>query len=186
MPGVTESTALQIDIHRLQQQDAAAFTELVHRHQNIVMGLGQSLGLRGADLDDAAAEVFANVYRSLPKFAGRSSVGTWLYQIAFRTLRRYRTKLRRRPTAPESTTEPVADKDASPPQAFLDREQRERLWDAVAKLEPRQAMAIELCYRRSWSVEQIAETMECPQGTIKTLLYRARQQLKIVLDDDKP
>src|SRR5947199_8971602 len=80
------------DVGRLRLQEAKAFEQLVRQHQGVVAGLAQSLGLRGADVDDAAAEEFAQVYRSLPSFEGRSALGTWVYQIAVRTLRRYRAK----------------------------------------------------------------------------------------------
>ena len=59
-------------------------------------------------------------------------------------------------------------------------ETKERVWAAVAKLDPRQATAVELYYRREWPLEQIAATLECPVGTIKTLLFRAREQLRAV------
>ena len=62
------------------------------------MGLGQSLGLSGADLDDAAAEAFAAVYRALPTFKGDAAVGTWVYRIAYRVIVKARTKRRRNRT----------------------------------------------------------------------------------------
>lgn len=172
------------DVARLRRQEAGAFEQLVRRHQAVVAGLAQSLGLRGADLDDAAAEAFAQVYRALPSFQGRSALGTWVYQIAVRTLRRYRARRNRLDRAERWTDDPPdpADRrERSPPDAAIDAETSERLWAAVARLEPRQAMAIELCYRRGWPLEQIAETLGCPVGTIKTLLFRAREALRRTL-----
>lgn len=173
------------DVGRLRRREAGAFEQLVRQHQGVVAGLAQSLGLRGADVDDAAAEAFAQVYRSLPSFEGRSALGTWVYQIAVRTLRRYRAKRHQLGRVERSTDDPPDQADdrreRSPAEATAERETTERLWAAVARLEPRQAMAVELCYRRGWPLEQIAETMRCPTGTIKTLLFRAREELRRTL-----
>lgn len=173
---------LSLDVASLRRQDAVEFRRLVEQHQRIVLGLAQSLGLRGADADDAAAETFAQVYRSLPGFQGRSSLSTWVYQIAVRTLRRYRSRSGRRAKlerqADEDSPEAADVRESSPEAAVTRTETNAKLWAAVAQLEKRQAMVVELCYRRGWGLEQIAETMRCPVGTIKTLLFRARDELR--------
>ncbi len=175
-----EAKAITFDeptLAALRRQDAAAFTQLVASHQRIVLGLGQSMGLRGADLDDAAAEVFAAVYRALPKFEARSAISTWVYQIACRTFWRMRRRRDANPTT--SLDEVVADaQHVSPLDQAAASEEEQLIWSAVAQLEPRQAMAVELHYRRGMAVEEIAVVMECPEGTIKTLLFRARERLR--------
>ena len=164
----------------LRLQDSAAFSKLVASHQKIVLGLGQSMGLRGADMDDAAAEAFAAVYRALPKFEARSTVSTWVYQIACRTFWRMRQRRDANPTT--VLDEGVADeKHISPLEKASASEEEQLIWSAVAQLEPRQAMAVELHYRRGFAVDEIATIMECPQGTIKTLLFRARERLRVRL-----
>jgi RNA polymerase sigma-70 factor (ECF subfamily) len=161
----------------LRRQESGAFSQLVETHQRIVLGLGQSMGLRGADLEDAASEAFAAVYRALPKFEARSSISTWVYQIACRTFWRMRERRDANPTAAIDVD--VADeRHLSPLDRAAAAEEEEVLWTAVATLEPRQAMAVELHYRRGFAVEEIAAVMECPQGTIKTLLFRARERLR--------
>jgi RNA polymerase sigma-70 factor (ECF subfamily) len=161
----------------LRRQDAAVFARLVETHERIVVGLGQSMGLRGADLDDAAAETFAAVYRALPKFEARSALSTWVYQIACRTFWRLRARRDANPTA-ALEDDRADDQQISPQQQAAASEESELIWNAVAQLEPRQAMAVELHYRRGFPVEEIAVVMECPEGTIKTLLYRARERLR--------
>lgn len=169
-----------ISLEALRRREPEAFAALVDRHQRVVLGLGQAMGLRGADLEDAAAEVFANVFRALPRFEGRSSIGTWVYRIACRTIPKVRSKLR------PSGSEPIGDRSpdaghATPHQQSVEAETNRQIWDAVERLEPREAMAIEMHYRRDWPVERIAGVLECPEGTVKTLLFRARQKLKTAL-----
>jgi RNA polymerase sigma-70 factor (ECF subfamily) len=173
----------QQQLDRLRQQDARAFAELVAAHQAIVMGLGQSLGLRGADLDDAAAEAFAAVYRALPKFQGRSELGTWVYSIAYRVIVKARTKRRRTQTAelPEETSAMPASNDAGPVDRAEQAETAAAIWAAVEQLDPRSASVVEFYYRREWPVERIADVLGCPTGTVKTLLFRAREKLREML-----
>ncbi len=163
----------------LRQQDADAFARLVATYQGVVLGVGQSLGLAGADLDDAAAEAFAAIYRALPTFEGRSELGTWVYRIAFRTI--LKTRRRYRQGAAAILDDRPDHRQLSPDTAVCRDEANDLIWKVVALLEPRQAMVIELYYRRDWSVEQIAAAIECPVGTVKTLLSRARQRLREVL-----
>lgn len=152
-------------------------------HEPTVLGLCQSMGLRGPDLEDAAAEVFANVFRSLPTFQGRSALGTWVYRIAWRTIARARSRRRRDPEP--LSTEP-AGSDATPLQRTEAAELHRRLWDAVGRLDSREAAAVELHYRRDWPVERVAQALDCPAGTVKTLLFRARGKLRAALgvEDD--
>jgi RNA polymerase sigma-70 factor (ECF subfamily) len=135
------------------------------------------MGLRGADLEDAAAEAFAAIYRALPKFEARSALSTWVYQIACRTF--WRMRQRRDANLTAALDNDLADRQhASPLEQAAASEEEQILWNAVAALEPRQAMAVELFYRRGFAVEEIAVVMECPEGTIKTLLFRARERLR--------
>jgi RNA polymerase sigma-70 factor (ECF subfamily) len=172
-----------VDFDRLKQQDARAFAELVAEHQAIVLGLGQSLGLRGADLDDAAAEAFAAVYRALPRFEARAQLGTWVYAIAYRVIVKARAKRRRHATV-ELPNEPAATptaNDAGPVERAERLETAKAVWSAVESLDERSATAVELYYRREWPLEKIADVLECPVGTVKTLLYRARERLRTLL-----
>jgi RNA polymerase sigma-70 factor (ECF subfamily) len=169
----------EANLRRLQRRDGAAFAALVEAWQPAILGWCQSLGLRGADIDAAAAEVFWQVYQGLPGFDGRSKIGTWIHRIAWRTIGRVRQQARAR--APlELADEPTADHQE--PGGLLElREQQERLWAAVTRLEPRQAAAVDLYYRQQMPLEEVAAALECPVGTVKTLLFRARERLKPVL-----
>jgi len=165
-------------------QDFDRFAALVAEHQPVVLGLCRSMGLRGADIDEASCDVFANVYRSLHAFEGRARLETWIYRIACRTILKRRA---RRPSLQLSDQlHRQVDASSPPPDATAEAaELRERIWDAVARLERRQALAVEMHYRRDWPLAQIAEVLEIPVGTVKTLLFRARAELRKVLDREE-
>jgi RNA polymerase sigma-70 factor, ECF subfamily len=152
----------------------------VKTHQSIVMGLCQSLGLRGPDMDDAAAEAFAAVFRALPNFKGESELSTWIYRIAYRVIVKARAKRKRQAVAP-LPAEPPMSENPGPLEEAERAETAQAVWSAVEKLDEREASAVELYYRREWPLEQIADVMGCPLGTVKTLLYRARQHLRDIL-----
>ena len=171
------------DLARLRAQQPAAFTRLVDQTRRIVLGLGQSVGLNGADLDDATAETYLNVYRALPRFEGRSAVTTWVYAIAARTMSTWQRRAGRHRAA--ALPETVVDPAGPPPAAAAERaESDRRVWAAVAALEPTSAMAVELFYRRGLSVNEVAAVLACPAGTVKTLLFHARQVLKVTLSEE--
>lgn len=164
----------------LRRQDAAAFTELVRGNERFVVGLCKAMGLRGADVEDAAAKAFAEVYQSLPLYEGRSALSTWVYRIASRVIWRVRADRNKRCHA-DLNEATMAAESASTADRVQTRDRSRRLWAAVAKLEDRQATAVELYYRRDCSVDEIADRLNCPAGTVKTLLFRARAALREML-----
>jgi RNA polymerase sigma-70 factor (ECF subfamily) len=119
------------------------------------------------------------VYRALPNFRGDSELSTWVYRIAYRTALKVR---RRYPATPELAEADVADAATEgPADVTVARETNEAVWRAVARLDPDQAVAVELFYRRGMAVDEIASVMEKPAGTVKTLLFRGRERLRTLL-----
>lgn len=184
--GVRERQDSIPGLESLRRRDDDAISWLVNEHQALVLGLAQSMGLRGADLEDAAAEVFAHVYRAVPGFRGDSQLRTWLYRIAVRTLSNWRQKARRNFTS--LTEEPHDPVSCGPAQLVENAERNQHIWAAVARLAPREAAAIDLHYRQGWPLEDIAAALNCPVGTVKTLLFRSRQRLRDMLagEEDEP
>lgn len=159
------------------------FASLLRQYERRVTGLCQAMGLAGADIDEAAADVFSQVYESFGSFDHRSAIGTWIYTIAFRTILRYRQKLRRRPTQSLDRELKVlpADSALAHPQELERREQNEIIWHAVARLPPEQALAVQMHYRDGLSMNDLAIIMGRPIGTVKTILLRARHRLSEML-----
>ena len=180
-----------LDLDALRRGDAKEFARLVHKHAPLVAGACQAMGLRGADADDAAAIAFAGVYKALPGFQERSKLSTWVYRIALRqalNVRERRGKSRSRETsihANEDRTIDLPDTRQDLPDFVAERDETKvRLWQIVNDLEPRQAMAVDLFYRRGLDLNAIADVMTCPVNTVKTHLSRARMKLRVLLKNE--
>lgn len=181
---MTEAEHGSPDLDSLRRRDEGAFTWLVNQHRSLVMALGRSLGLSGADLDDAAAETFAAIYTALPGFAGRSHLRAWIYSIAHRTMCRLRQQARKRHFSELPDAQPD-HRQASPEHHAQVHEESLRIWAAVSLLDPREAAAIQLYYREDWPLDEIAEALNCPVNTVKTLLFRGRERLRRRLHKEK-
>lgn len=184
MQAVLEEALEQIPTGTTAPPEVAPdFADLLRQYERRVTGLCQAMGLAGADIDQAAADVFSQVYESFDSFDRRSAIGTWIYTIAFRTILRYRQKLRRRPTQSldhEGAAIP-ADTGIAHPQELEQRERNEIIWHAVSRLPPEQALAVQMHYRDGLSMNDLAVVMGRPVGTVKTILLRARHRLSDML-----
>jgi RNA polymerase sigma-70 factor (ECF subfamily) len=170
-----------LDVERLRRQDVGEFTRFVRAHEHFVLGLSQSLGLTPADCDDAAAETFALAFKALPGFRADSQLSTWLYRIAYRTSLKVRKRYPKSASTSELAEQVSDSRDVSPGKAAETADTAAAVWQAVGKLDPEQAAAVELFYRRGISVEEIGDVMGKPVGTVKTLLFRARERLRFLL-----
>jgi RNA polymerase sigma-70 factor (ECF subfamily) len=169
----------KLNLELLRQRDAGEFTRFVRQHEGLVMGLCQSLRLNLQDREDAAAETFASAYRALGNFRGEAELSTWLYRIAYRTALKVRRRYPAGTPMPEGEREDLSH--PRPDQQAQSREEFAVVWKAVATLEPEPAAVMEMYYRRGLSVKEIAEVMERPEATVKTLLFRARERLRCLL-----
>jgi RNA polymerase sigma factor (sigma-70 family) len=174
---VNDSDAGQAEFQSLLQGDSQAFALIVDEHQQMILALAQSMGFKGLDRDEAVADVFAQIYLALPKFKGRSNLSTWIYRIALRTLAKLRLRRHRHSQSVPSDQTPDF-RQTLPDQRLQTTELQTKLWDAVAALDARSAAAVELFYRQNWPLEKIAGVLECSVGAAKTILFRAREQLR--------
>ena len=174
------SPADKLDLDLLRKRDAAEFARFVRRHESFVLGLCQTLGLSAHDRDDAAAETFAIAYRGLEHFRGEAES---LKDLALPHLLSHGDKGAKAVSgSPRGFARgALAIGTPGPADIAQGRETNEAVWHAVARLDVDQSAAIELFYRRGMSVEEVAAVMEIPPGSVKTLLFRARERLKFLL-----
>ena len=165
---------------RFQAGDEAAFDELVRRHQKAMLNLAwRYVGDRNL-AEDLAQEIFIKVHRARRSYKPAARFSTWLYRIA---VNRCLNELRSRPkTAPMPVEDAVEEKTAVRPDDDLRRgEIRDAVRQAVDELPANQRMAVILSRFHELPYEEIAETMGVSLEAVKSLLFRARENLKETL-----
>lgn len=169
-------------LERCRGGDDAAFGELVDQYKDLVYGVVYRMMSDRTQVDDLAQEVFLKVHRGLPYFRGDARLSTWIYRIVQNVCSQARAK--RRPERPLESGS--ADGPAREPGvvdgAFADLELRDRLEKAVAKLPEHYRFLIAAHYLRGVQYEALAESLNLPLGTVKTHLYRAKRQLRELLE----
>jgi RNA polymerase sigma-70 factor (ECF subfamily) len=162
--------------------DAQAFQELIERHKALVFALIARSVADRARAEDLAQDVFLRIYRGLPYFRGESRLSTWIYRIVANVCAQEQA---RRP--PPASIDDERNRPALP--AAVDRhvsdlELRERLEKAIARLPTNQRLLVAAHYLQGVQYEDLAEALKMPIGTVKTHLYRAKQQLRRMLETD--
>jgi len=161
-----------------------AFEQLVERHQRLVIGtVGRMLG-SGSDAEDIAQQVFVRVWKNAKRYEPRAKFTTWLLKITrnlvFNELRR-RSRHPQVPLQSESDEEerPLKDEQAVAPDAsLLEHELQQAVDAAIANLPETQRMAVVLRRYEELSYEEIAAAMDQSVSAVKSLLFRARTELR--------
>jgi RNA polymerase sigma-70 factor (ECF subfamily) len=176
----------QVFIQRAQKGDAESFTALVDGHQRYIYNLALRLVKDEDEALDLTQETFVRAWTALPNFRGQSQFRTWLYRIVTNLCYNRLPKLRRSLT--ELGDEVVADLPETdltfdnPARGFESRELRSYLHSAIENLDENYRLLIVLRYQNELSYEEIASLLNLPLGTVKTGLFRAKEQLRRVLE----
>jgi RNA polymerase sigma-70 factor (ECF subfamily) len=176
----SEETVYREDrlIERCRAGDEQACEELVRQYQDRVFALIYRITGDAERVEDIAQEVFLRAFRSLKKFRGGSSFYTWLYRITVNTtLNALRASSRRQETSLE------VDLGADPVEAAAHRQGARRAKEATDQLDEQYRAIVYLREIQGLSYEEIAEVVALPVGTVKSRLFRARQNLKELLKD---
>ncbi len=182
----SKQTADQQLVERVKRGDKHAFDLLVLKYQHKIVGL---VGRYLRDQDevlDVTQEAFIRAYRALPRFRGDSQFYTWLYRIAINTAKNYLVSRSRRP--PDSDIDvnegefqdnSAVLRDIESPESALATEQLEKvIYQAIANLPDELKVAVTLREFEGLSYEEIAEVMECPVGTVRSRIFRAREVIE--------
>ncbi len=182
-------------IKRVLKGDKESFNLLVLKYQHKVAKLVSRYVFEPSDVTDVTQEVFIKVYRSLDKFRGESAFYTWLYRIAVNTAKNYMLDRARRP--PDTDID-IDDANLNirtsklreyetPENLLLRDEIQKTVNNTVDELPDELRIAIVLREMDGLTYEEIAEVMQCPVGTVRSRLFRAREaideKLKNLLDD---
>jgi RNA polymerase sigma-70 factor (ECF subfamily) len=180
---------------RAQSGERGAFNALMRKYRQRVLKLSMRYTRNRADAEDAVQETFMKAYRGLRHFRGEAAFYSWLHRIAINSAKTVMS-MRARDARLFSSDTGIADRhDASPASQDLDTPEDLALSDeawrvvssAIAALCEEQRIAIVLRELQGLSYSQVASTMDCPVGTVRSRVFRAREaidrQLRHIIDD---
>ena len=173
-------------VERAQQGDKKAFGLLVDKYQRKLARLLSRFIRDQAEVEDVTQEAFIKAYRALPAFRGDSAFYTWLYRIGINTAKNYLMALgRRAPTSTEIEAEEAEGFDEgeqlrdinTPESLLLSNEIAETVNATIEKLPEELRKAIQMREIEGMSYEDIAQAMDCPIGTVRSRIFRAREAI---------
>ena len=170
----------------MQRGDKRAFDMLVLKYQHRIVGLVGRYVRDRDEVMDVTQEAFIKAYRALPGFRGDSAFYTWLYRIAINTAKNHLVARSRRPPGRdvdlsdgELQTESAVLRDVADPESQMATAQLETvIHSAIDNLPEDLKSAVTLREFEGLSYEEIAEVMECPVGTVRSRIFRAREAIE--------
>ena len=173
-------------VARAQRGDKQAFELLVEKYQRKLARLLSRFIRDPAEVEDVTQEAFIKAYRALPAFRGDSAFYTWLYRIGINTAKNYLMAMgRRAPTSTEVEAEEAEGyeegeqlRDINTPESLLlSNEIAETVNATIEKLPEELRKAIQMREIEGRSYEDIAQAMDCPIGTVRSRIFRAREAI---------
>ncbi len=189
---MTESSAKDADqllVERVQQGDKRAFDLLVLKYQHKIIAVVHRYVRDSADVNDVVQEAFIKAYRALANFRGDSAFYTWMYRIAINTAKNYLISKGRRPPSSDidvddaeyySGNDNLHDVDTPENNLFRD-ELQAAVKRIIENLPEDLRTAVTLREMDGLSYEEIADVMECPVGTVRSRIFRAREAIDKVV-----
>ncbi|OUR62576.1 RNA polymerase sigma factor RpoE [Colwellia sp. 39_35_sub15_T18] len=182
---MSEQNVDQALVERVQKGDKNAFNLLVIKYQHKVANLVSRYVSNSSDVPDIVQEAFIKAYRALPNFRGESAFYTWLYRIAVNCAKNHSVALGRKPP---SNDVDVADaefydggdalrENASPEKVLLTEEIKTIIFKTIEQLPEDLRIAINFREIEGLSYEEIATIMDCPVGTVRSRIFRARDAI---------
>ncbi|MFN2328741.1 MAG: RNA polymerase sigma factor RpoE [Chromatocurvus sp.] len=172
-------------VARVQKGDNRAFDLLVLKYQHRILGLISRYIQDPDEMQDVAQEAFIKAYRALPGFRGDSAFYTWLYRIAINTAKNHIVARSRRPPGSDVEVEDAEYYDGgaalrdleNPENALFGEELKAVVEAAIADLPDDLRTAVTLREFDGLSYEDIADVMDCPVGTVRSRIFRAREAI---------
>jgi RNA polymerase sigma-70 factor (ECF subfamily) len=187
---MSEREVDQLLVERAQRGDKRAFELLVEKYQHKLARLVSRLVRDPGEAEDVTQEAFIKAYRALPSFRGDSAFYTWLYRIGINTAKNFLVATgRRAPTSTEVDAEEAEGYESSdllhdintPESLLLTKEIGTTVNAAIESLPEDLRSAIQLRELEGMSYEEIAKLMDCPIGTVRSRIFRAREAIAVKL-----
>ena len=195
---MAEATTLQdVDlelVRRVQRGDSAAFDLLVRKHQHRVVALIGRYVHDWSEAQDVAQDTFIRAYRAIGNFRGDAQFSTWLHRIAVNTAKNHLVAHKRRPPGGDVDIDDAEQFESglhlrnndTPERELMRHEMEQTVMRAVEALPEELRAAITLREVDGLSYEEIAQQMQCPIGTVRSRIFRARDaidaQLRLLMD----
>jgi RNA polymerase sigma-70 factor (ECF subfamily) len=182
---MSEAQVDQLLVERVQKGDKQAFDLLISKYQHRIISLVARYVSDQTEALDVAQEAFIKAYRAIDRFRGDSAFYTWLYRIAINTAKNWLVARKRRPPATDIDAADAEQydmdsrlKEQGTPENELMREEIKRtVFDTISALPDDLRTAIMLREMEGMSYEDIAITMDCPIGTVRSRIFRAREAI---------
>ena len=182
---MSEAQVDQLLVERVQKGDKHAFDLLINKYQHRIVSLVSRYVSDHSEALDVSQEAFIKAYRAIGKFRGDSAFYTWLYRIAINTAKNWLVAQKRRPPASDIDAADAEQydtdsrlKDKGTPENELLRDEIKRMvYDTIEQLPVDLRTAIVLREMEGMSYEDIATTMDCPIGTVRSRIFRAREAI---------
>jgi len=175
-------------VRRVQSGDKQAFDLLVLKYQHKVASLVSRLVHDHAEVQDVTQEAFIKAYRGLKNFRGDSAFYTWLYRISLNTAKNHLASMSRKvregvdiADAEHFESAAALHDIADPQRELMTDEVSETVRQTILALPDELKAAITLRELKGMSYEEIAEVMECPIGTVRSRIFRAREAIELRL-----
>ncbi len=179
-------------INRAKSGNDSAFEELIYRYDKTVLGIALRYTGNRDEAKDLYQEVFIRIYRGLKKFEMKSEFSTWLYRITTnvclshksRSKRQFEVSLSEQIDSYENSTviPELIDEEMDPAEYSFNRELGKYINNAVESLSSKQRLAFLLKHYEGYKIREIAEMMNCKEGTIKKYLFEAVRNLRKKLE----
>ena len=181
----SDREADQVLVERVQRGDKKAFDLLVLKYQHKVANLISRYVRDQAEVLDVTQEAFIKAYRALSNFRGDSAFYTWLYRIAINTAKNHLAAQSRRPPGDDIEADTAEQMDlggrlketGTPERMALQREIAQTIQAALDELPDDLRTAIMLRELEGLTYEEIAQAMDCPIGTVRSRIFRAREAI---------
>jgi len=183
---MSEAQVDQLLVERVQKGDKKAFDLLINKYQHRIISLVARYVSDQTEALDVAQEAFIKAYRAIDRFRGDSAFYTWLYRIAINTAKNWLVAKKRRPPANDIDAADAEQYDmdsrlkeqGTPENELMREEIRRTVYDTIAELPDDLRTAIMLREMEGMSYEEIAVTMDCPIGTVRSRIFRAREAIE--------
>jgi RNA polymerase sigma-70 factor (ECF subfamily) len=193
---MSEEQVDELLVERVQKGDRRAFDLLINKYQHRIVSLVTRYVSDPSEAMDVSQEAFIKAYRAIDRFRGDSAFYTWLYRIAINTAKNWLVAKKRRPPATDIDAADAEQYDVesrlkeqgTPENELLREEIKRTVFETISDLPDDLRTAIMLREIEGMSYEDIAVTMDCPIGTVRSRIFRAReaidQKLKPLMDGD--